>query len=360
MAPHSPLTMPDSVNHTPDATEQDHRPRTVVVLQYAGIGDLIWHIPYFKAVAAQSQGQRITLLAQPSTLARHFLGAEPWIERVIDHDHRPRRTEKRKGKHAGLLGMWRMARELRQGHFDRIVLFSGRPSRGLIAALSGIPQRLGFGYNRLQRLFLNKPPYIERYRGPSLAFYPEASAFAVAQGFCDAPIVPRLDLPAEQVSKMTARLAHLPRPLYAFAIGTSETYKQWGAQNFADLACALIAEGGGVMLLGGPGETALAQEIEGLIPEKVRHSLATVTDAPVLGSAAALQIADFCVGNDTGMTNVAAAVGRPSFVIIGSRPTLDQDPVNMHNVTAEKLSDITVERVLDLLSKARSSSPSPH
>ncbi len=353
MAPLPPQTMPDPLSHSPNAPEQDHRPRTVVVLQYAGIGDLIWHIPYFKAVAAQSQGQRITLLAQPSTLARHFLGAEPWIERVIDHDHRPRRTEKRKGKHAGLLGMWRMAQELRQGRFDRIVLFSGRPSRGLIAALSGIPQRLGFGYNRLQRLFLNKPPYIERYRGPSLAFYPEASAFAVAQGFCDAPIVPRLDLPAEQVSKMTARLANLPRPLYAFAIGTSETYKQWGAQNFADLACALIAEGGGVMLLGGPGETALAQEIEGLIPEKVRHSLAIVTDAPVLGSAAALQVADFCVGNDTGMTNVAAAVGRPSFVIIGSRPTLDQDPVNMHNVTAEKLSDITVERVLDLLREAR-------
>ena len=69
-----------------------------------------------------------------------------------------------------------------------------------------------------------------------------------------------------------------------------------------------------------------------------------------LGKAAA---ADFCVGNDTGMVNVAAAVGRPSFVIIGSRPTLDQDPQNMRNVTAAHLSDITVERVLDLLKYAR-------
>ena len=81
--------------------------------------------------------------------------------------------------------------------------------------------------------------------------------------------------------------------------------------------------------------------------------MTTVTDAPVLGSAAALQLADFCVGNDTGMVNVAAAVGRPSFVIIGSRPTLDQDPQNMRNVTAARLSDITVERVLGLLREAR-------
>lgn len=352
--------MPLPPLHAPTATDQDRRPHTVVLLQHAGIGDLIWHIPYFKEVAAQSLHNRITLLAQPSTLARRFLEGEPWIEHIIDHDHRPRRTEKRRGKHAGIIGMWRMARQLRQGAFDRIVLFSGRPSRGLIAALSGIPERLGFGYHWLQRVFLNKPPYIERYRGPSVPYYLEASAFAVAQGFCAAPIVPRLDVPAEQVAQMSARLANLPRPLYAFAIGTSEVHKQWGVQNFTDLACALIAEGSGIVLLGGPGETVVARDIEARVPERIRHALAVVTDAPVLGSAAALQMADFCIGNDTGMINVAAAVGRPSFVILGSRPTLDHDPVNMHNISAKRLSDITVEHVLDLLRKARSSHTSSH
>ncbi len=348
-----PTTMAE---HLPSHTQTgglDARPRTVVVLQYAGIGDLIWHIPYFKAVAEQSRNQRITLLAQPSTLAKHFLAREPWIEQVIDHDHRPRRTEKRKGKHAGLAGMWRMAQELRQGRFDRIVLFSGRPSRGLIAALSGIPQRLGFGYNRLQRLFLNRPPYIDRYKGPSLAFYPEASAFAVAQGFCAAPIVPTMQPPADMLAAMNERLSDLPRPLYALAIGTSEVYKQWGAPNFAELAQRLIAQGCGVMLLGGPAEVKIAKDINALLPDSVRHAITTVVDAPVLGSAAALQIADFCVGNDTGMVNVAAAVGTPSWVVIGSRPTLDQDPVNMQNITAAQLSDITVDRVLGLLHAAR-------
>jgi len=82
-----------------------------------------------------------------------------------------------------------------------------------------------------------------------------------------------------------------------------------------------------------------------------------VVDAPVLGSAAALAVADYCVGNDTGMVNVAAAVGTRSWVIIGSRSTLDQDPEHMVNVTAPKLSDISVARVLTLLNEARSSAP---
>ena len=339
---------------------QDTRPRTVVMLQYAGIGDLVWHIPYFKLIADQSQGGKVTVVAQPSTLTRGFIGKEPWVEAVIDHDHRPRRSDRRRGAHAGFKGMWRMARQLREGHFDRIILFSGRPSRGLIAWLSGIPTRMGFGYRFLQRMFLNQGPFIEAYQGPALAVYPEASAFMVAHGFCPAPVTPRLAPPTALLADMQARLAHLPRPLYAFAIGTSETHKQWGIQNFADLACALIAEGGGVMLLGGPAEVQLAKDIEALIPEKARHALTLVTDAPVLGSAAALQVADFCVCNDTGMVNVGAAVGRPSFVVIGSRPTLDQDPVNMHNVTAAKLSDITVERVLNLLRDARRAPATPH
>lgn len=327
---------------------QDSRPRTVVLLQYSGIGDLVWHIQYFKAIAEQSQGGKVTVVAQPSTLTRAFIGKEPWVEAVIDHDHRPRRTDKRKGAHAGLRGMWRMAQQLRQGRFDRIVLFSGRPSRGLIAALSGIPVRMGFGYNPLQRMFLNKGPYIEAYKGPSLAVYPEASAFAVAQGFCPAPIVPRLEPPADQIAIMQERLAHLPRPLYALAIGTSETHKQWGVERFAQLATRLIEQGAGVILLGGPAEVQIAKDIEALIPTAAKPSLAIVTDATVLGSAAALRVSDMCIGNDTGMVNVAAAVGRPSFVLIGSRPTLDQDPL-MQNVRAEKLSDISVQRVLDLI-----------
>ncbi len=327
----------------------DRRPRTVAMLQYAGIGDLIWHIHYFKMIAAQSQGGKLTVVAQPSTLTRAFIGKEPWVEAVIDHDHRPRRGEKRRGAHAGLKGMWRMAQQLKQGRFDRIMLFSGRPSRGLIAGLSGIPTRMGFGYNALQRLFLNTGPYIAQYKGPSLAVYPEASAFMVAHGYCDSPVVPRLEPPADQLDIMQIRLASLPRPLIALAVGTSEAHKQWGVDQFAQLATRLIEQGHGVVILGGPAEVQIAQNIEALVPPNARHGLAVVTDASVLGSAAALRLADACVGNDTGMVNVAAAVGTSSFVLIGSRPTLDQDPERMHNVRAEKLADITVERVLGLL-----------
>ncbi len=329
---------------------QDHRPRTAILLQFTGIGDLIWHIHYFRLIAERSHNGQVTIIAQPSTLARGFIGHEPWVEEIIDHDHRPRRGEGRKGQHAGLRGMHRMASQLRQRQFDRIILFSGRASRGLVAWLSGIPTRMGFGYRWLQRIFLSQGPYIPAYTGQSVAAFHEASAFMVAHGFCGAPIPPRLEVPAAFVAQMQTRLSHLQRPWYALAIGTSEVHKQWGAANFAELAKRLIEErGGSVILLGGPGETTLAQEIKSAIPPALHPHVAIVTDAPPLGSAAVLQLADACIGNDTGMTNVAAAVQTPSYALLGERPPLEHDPVYLHNIRAKRLTDITAAHVMSHL-----------
>lgn len=330
---------------------QDSRPRTVVLLQFSGIGDLVWHIVYFKAIAEQSHGGKITVVAQPSTLVKPFLAHEPWVEKIIEHDHRPRRTEKRRGRHSGLLGMWRMASELKQGRFDRIILFSGRISRGLIAALSGIPDRRGYGYRPMQRLFLNQGPYIEAHRGHSVAAYPEASSFAVAHGFAPQWLRPTLDVPPEARTAIAPRLAHLPRPLCALAIGTSETHKQWGVANFAQLSEQLIEKGAGVVLLGGPAERELALDIKSKISANAQSSLLVLTDASVYGSAAALQLSDVCVGNDTGMVNVAAAVGTTTFVLMGPRPALTHDS-NMHMITGPTLRSISTDQVLDQISPA--------
>ena len=325
------------------------RPRTVVLLQYTGIGDLVWHIPHFKLIAEQSAGGKVTVVAQPSTLARQFIGHEPWVEAVIDHDHRPRRGEKRRGRHAGLVGMWRMAQQLRAGRFDRLILFSGRISRGVIAALSGIPVRQGYGYRWLQRIALTQGPYIAAYKGPAVGAFQEARAFMLAQGFAGAALAPKMSVPDSAMDAMRQRLLLLPRPLYALAIGTSETHKQWGIDRYAQLASRLLERGHGVLILGGPSEKAQAFELAAAVPEALKAGLTVMTDATVLGSAAALKLSDHCVGNDTGMVNVAAAVGTQTHVIIGARATLDHDPATLHNVKGACLADITVEQVLSLI-----------
>lgn len=279
----------------------DTRPRTAVQLQLNGMGDLVWHAQYFRCVAEQSQGGQISLIAAPTTMARELVGHEPWVREVIDFDRRPRRSERRKGHHSGWAGLLRFGAELAPRRFDRMVLFSDHPGRAILVCWrAGIRTILGFGETRLQRLLLTKTPWIQRYRGPAVAGYKDATAFSIAQGFCRAPIVPRISVRPDALARMRERLAPLQRPLHALAIGASEPYKQWGERNFVELANRLAARGHGVLLLGGPAESQLAKDIQARVEPALRGLVTTMTDGTVAESVAALSLVQSCIGNDTG------------------------------------------------------------
>jgi len=319
----------------------DPRPRTAVLLQQNGMGDLVWHAEYFRRVAATSRDGQVTLVAPPTVMARELLGHEPWLREVIDFDRRPRRSENRRGRHSGIAGLLRFARELAPRRLERIVLFSDHPLRALFVAWrAGIGVRVGYGTTWLQRRLLSASPWIQRYEGPAVASYKEASAFAMAQGWCDAPLVPRISVRPDALARMQARLAPLPRPLHALAIGASEPFKQWGEGHFVELAQLLAHRGHGVVLLGGPAEAALAQAILARIDAPLRARVTVLTDGSVADSVAALSLAQSCIGNDTGAVQIAAAVGTPTFVVLGPRPPLEHDPQTMRLVQAPSLQDI--------------------
>lgn len=324
----------------------DTRPLTAVQLQLNGMGDLVWHAQYFRCVAAHSRDGQISLIAPPTTMAREIIGHEPWLREVIDFDRRPRRSERRRGRHSGLDGLWRFGAELAPKGFERMVLYSDHPGRAILVCWrAGIRTVLGFGDTWLQRLLLTKSPWIKRYRGPAVAGYKDATQFSIAQGFCEAPIVPRITVRPDALARMEQRLAGLPRPLHALAIGASEPYKQWGADNFVELAGRLAARGHGVLLLGGPAEGALAEAIRARIDPALRERVQPMTDASVADSVAAVSLAQTCVGNDTGAIQFAAAVCRPGIVVLGPRPPLEHDPEHIHMLQAPQLADISAAEV---------------
>ena len=318
----------------------DSRPRTAVLLQWVGMGDLVWHVPYFRRVAETSRGGRASLIASPTVFASQLVGHEPWVEEIIDFDRHPRRHEGRQGRHRGVLGLWRMGVELREKQFDRIVLFTNHTNRSLVALGAKVPERLGYGTTWLQRRLLSHGPWIARYSGPAVGTYEDATSFAIAHGWCDAPITPSLIVRPEALERVQARLQGLPRPMYALCIGSSEPYKQWGTDNFAALAAALAGAGHGVLLIGGPAEREMAQAILQRVDLALRARILPVTDGTVAETVAAMSLMKTCLGNDTGGVQIAAAVGTPTWVMLGPRPLLNHDPKTLHNLVARSLADI--------------------
>lgn len=331
----------------------DRRPLTAVQMQLNGMGDLVWHAQYFRCVAEQSRGGQISLIAPPTTMAREIIGHEPWVREVIDFDRRPRQNERRRGRHSGLHGLWRLGTELAPKRFDRMVLFSDHPGRAIMVCWrAGIRTILGFGDTWLQRRLLTPSPWIRRYRGPAVAGYKDATQFSIAQGFCSAPIVPRISVRPDALARMRERLAPLQRPLHALAIGASLPCKQWGAAHFVELAGRLAALGHGVLLLGGPAEAELAAAIQTGVDPALRGLVTPLTDASVAESVAVLSLVRSCIGNDTGAVQFAAGVGTHAFVVLGPRPPLEHDPEHVHMLQAAQLADIRPDDVIRRLGEA--------
>ena len=290
--------------------------RTAVIQPLPGIGDMIWHIPHIRALAAH-WGAPVTLIAKPRSAADQIFSADPAVNQVIWMDRNP---ERRQGEHDGADGVTRLARALCTCGFRRAVLLHHSRTLAFVMAAAHIPERYGYGAG-LQRLFLNRPPRLPR---AALREHPhaQATAWLQAAGIPLADADPRLIVPTRIREAVMRRMPGGKGPLVILGIGSSEPYKQWGSGRFIELARGLADAGWRrFAIAGGVAEAMLAEQIRAGIGERAE---AVPVVAWTLSELAALcSEAIFYVGNDTGVMNLAAAAGIPSYGLFGATAPIE-------------------------------------
>ncbi len=279
--------------------------KAAVVQPLPGIGDTIWHLPHIRAIAAHVGGP-VTLVTKPRSAADQIFSAETTVSDCLWIDRNP---ENRPGKDEGLGALGFIAR-LRARRFDRIYLLHHSKTLALYTALAGIPERYGYGFG-IQKLFLNRGPFLAP---PDLRLHP----FRQATLWLQRAGIPLQEgepiLPIAETARRAVRERIGAAPFVLIGIGSSEPYKQWGAQNFAALAEALLRAGWPrVLLVGGPAEAGLAEAIAAGLTGVVRAIGWNLGEVAALCGESA-----FYVGNDTGVMNIAAAVGRQTFGMFGA------------------------------------------
>ncbi len=292
--------------------------RLLVVQPLPGIGDMIWHLPHIRALTRHAGGP-VTLVAKPRSRADEIFSGEDTVCEVIWLDRRPDGT---RGFHDGLAGLWRLIGTLRAGRFDAAVLLHNSMSLALAACAAGIPVRQGYGIGA-QRWLLNRGPYLAKAEWRQHRPLQRATQFLRSAGIAMDPAEQRLEIaPAARLAVRRRRLNGVQRPLVALGIGSSEPAKQWGAQHFAALSHALFEAGWPILaVVGGPKEAELCRQIRATLGDAASRVV------PALGwhmleVAALLAESSFYVGNDTGMMNLAAAVGTRTYALFGMTPPL--------------------------------------
>lgn len=328
----------------PEVKALETAPRTVVIAPRPGIGDMIWHIPLLRAVAATSRDGQISLMTRPSVQAQWLFRGEPMVAETLS-------LTGSAGAFNAVRSFCGMCAALKRGGHQRAVILHAGPRFGAAAALVGIKERVG--YARPGRKGWLTRPVDVRGGLDILGAFDEMRAFSWRSGFMPADPAPDLRADPAATAAMLERFGALPRPWLAVGVGATSQDRLWPMERFGQLAQNLAAAGAGTLFaLGGPGDAARAQA---MTAAAAGAPVAAATDLRLDQTTALLGLADAFVGVDSGPMNVSAALRRPTFAIFGS--ILNRMPLDLHptmrpilppgGLAADGMARVSVEQAMD-------------
>ena len=283
---------------------------SAVIQVKRGIGDVIWHLPFIRAIAAAAPGGQVTFLAPPTSGARELLAGEPCIAETLYFEHSG--SELRRG-----LNLIRLVALLRQRRFRTLWILDRTTRPAFAAFLAGIPERIGVGLTRQRWLITNSGIPQSHWHD----FPIDWLVTLLKQMDVPLPTLePHLQLPGAALAAIGARFSNRARPWIVVGLGASHPDKDWPQASWAEFVAGLRARTAGtVFLLGGDDSIGRADD---LIASSTGADAVNACGLKLVEAAALLQRADLFVGTDSGPMNVAAATGTDAYALFGATPVL--------------------------------------
>ncbi len=294
-----------SENNGPREKQTGDGVRTILVLRFSSIGDIILTTPVLRAMRARWPEARITFVTRARFAG--LLKGNPAVDEIeilaepggyAEQDRLAARLERRR---------WDLLSDLHNSLRSRIL------RRRVPAGVVTVYRKPLF---RRSLLIYGR---VDLY-GPNPASVPERYAEALSGlgvrldgGPCE------LHPSGEDFEFFSGKLPPRwrdERPFLALAPGAAWPVKRWPPERFAEAAAALCAAHGlRALVLGGEQEREICGRVcRALGPEL---SLNLAGELPILASAAALSRARLLIANDTGLMHAATAVGAPVAAIFG-------------------------------------------
>lgn len=287
-------------------------PRQVLLLKPCCLGDVVQMTSVVAAVHARWSEAAITFgtgrWSAPAVLHH------PDVTEVVDLGRLGLRGKQRP---SDLLRLWPL---LRRRRFDLAVVPDRSPVLSLLTWLCGISVRAGYDSGGRGRWYTIRVPPL-----PGLHELDQAQRLLTQVGIGS---LPRPEFyPGQQGTAEAAEIVGaLPagRPLALIAPGGGENpgthmpEKRWSAAGFAGVAASLRAAGATVALVGARSDLAASEAVLRTVSD-----LQSLTGRTTLSGLGALAFrSSVFIGNDSGVTHLAAATGCPTVAIFG--PTASQ------------------------------------
>jgi heptosyltransferase II len=108
--------------------------KILAVQNRMGIGDMVIFLPYIEAIA-KNFGVPVSILVKENSKAIQFLGDNKNIDEIIILD---RDNKNKSGRHDGIMGSIKLAKDLKKYNFDKIFIFNSSFRFNIVAKIAGI------------------------------------------------------------------------------------------------------------------------------------------------------------------------------------------------------------------------------
>jgi heptosyltransferase-2 len=281
---------------------------SAVIQVKPGIGDVIWHLPFIRAIAAAAPGGQVTFFVPPSSGASELLQAEPAVAATLYFAHFG--SELQRG-----VNLMRLIALLRRQRLRSLWILDRTIRPALAAALAGIPERIGLGLGPQSLFITNRGIGQEHFHDHPIDWL---RALMMEMKVPLPSTEPDLHLPPALLIKVGNKFADCTRPWIVLGIGASHPDKDWPDAAWSEFLARLNTSGT-VFLIGGPTNAARAQDFTA---STRGVGIVNACELRLIEAAALLRLADLFVGPSSGPLNVAAAGATQAFGLFGSTPVL--------------------------------------
>ena len=288
--------------------------KKILIIRTSAIGDVVFASPLVAALRRTYPNAHITWLIEPGIDL--LITYAPYVDQCL-------LWPKTQWKALWRAGHWRelwsrvlaFRNLLRAERFDTVIDLQGLLRSGLLAWMTGAPQRIGLGSREGSQWLMTE---VVPRAGEAERISSEYLYLAQQLGLKQDDFMPILHLGAEAESRAQDRMkihGLAPGRYAVFAAFTTRPQKHWFADAWYRLAPLVQQQTGLVpVLLGGSADVDAAAQIASIAPNVIN-----LVGQTSLGEAAVLiRHAGALIGVDTGLTHMGIAFSVPTVAIFGS------------------------------------------
>ena len=297
-----------------------------IVYTHHKLGDLIWQLPYIKAIS-DHHNEKIDLIVRKKSQAQNIL-------KDLSHINKIYYNEFRKGL-AYWIDVFKLKKIFNSEKYDYVYILDKVNKPAIAAKLAGIKNIIGPGFKN-QKKWITAKNYLDE-EDWKLNYTEQSQKLLKINSIALNNKFPNLEVNIERFKENNDDLLVNGKKI-AFGVDSFEDFKMWYEEDFIKLADLLYEKKlfNYIYLICGPDKSHIAKKIKN---DSKREYFIDCSHKDLQGVILAIKNSDFYVGNNSGPLNLSAALGVKTFGLIATDPVSELKYSKINPITPKDYVD---------------------